>query len=502
MLNKRGMSFGTIVATFGAILIALGVAWLIAINWHVMPSVLKILILLLATSGAYIAGTFFRIYDYRGIGGSLLVLGALLYTWSIFLIAQIFSTSVSVQGTAFLLLIAWIGVIIASYIFDSPFSLVIGMAEFLVWLTAQYFAFSELFQREISFGLLALMYLVAGILFYGLNLLHKSREHKFSGVYQLWSIFYFLTFAYILSFQSLLPMIWPGGIAFPAASLIFFIIFAVISIGIFIAGAFMSVSNKNVSTIEILAFLGITLLLIVVIILASLVSSSLGSCNVKSCYELTTKTSCENTQLPNDKVCSWDNGDCGQLSSNCYLYRNKSSCESAPAKLKCVWNNTTINGYCEEISRRTYDYQVQQESNKICTQYANNRKACLSNDVCRWDAGSFYSYYGFGRGRSIPFSLWALWIFDNIVFILLILSIIGYGTGHKSSRLVNLGISFFALDIITRYIGFVLDFWGYTSLSIFFIIGGIILIFGGWLIEKWRRKLIAKARELPKARNM
>ena len=37
---------------------------------------------------------------------------------------------------------------------------------------------------------------------------------------------------------------------------------------------------------------------------------------------------------------------------------------------------------------------------------------------------------------------------------------------------------------------FVFDFWGYTSLSVLFIIGGIILILGGWLIEKWRRKLL------------
>ncbi len=53
---------------------------------------------------------------------------------------------------------------------------------------------------------------------------------------------------------------------------------------------------------------------------------------------------------------------------------------------------------------------------------------------------------------------------------------------------------FFALDIATRYIGFMIDFWGYTSLSILFISGGIILLVGGWLFEKWRRTLIARAK--------
>ena len=93
--------------------------------------------------------------------------------------------------------------------------------------------------------------------------------------------------------------------------------------------------------------------------------------------------------------------------------------------------------------------------------------------------------------------LWALWIFANIIFILLILGIIGYGTWQKLPKIINLGIGFFALGVITRYIGFVIDLWGYTSLSIIFIAGGIILIAGGWFIEKWRRKLVEKARHQP-----
>src|SRR3989344_4260173 len=91
----RDVSFGAIVATIGSILIALGVAWLIALNWSDIPAALKILILVLATAGAYTTGVIFRIKDYSKIGGSLLILGALLYTLSIFLIAQIFSTSVN-----------------------------------------------------------------------------------------------------------------------------------------------------------------------------------------------------------------------------------------------------------------------------------------------------------------------------------------------------------------------------------------------------------------------
>ena len=114
LANKKGASFGTIVAVFGSILVALGIAWLLAQNWHQMPAPLKIFILLAATGGAYTAGTIFRVKDYSGIGKALLVLGALLYTLSIFLIAQIFSTSTSWQGQAWLWLLAWAGVLAAS----------------------------------------------------------------------------------------------------------------------------------------------------------------------------------------------------------------------------------------------------------------------------------------------------------------------------------------------------------------------------------------------------
>jgi len=72
MFNRKGASFGTIVAVFGSILIALGVAWLIAQNWHQIPSPIKIIILLAATSGAFFAGTVMRVKNYSGIGKALL----------------------------------------------------------------------------------------------------------------------------------------------------------------------------------------------------------------------------------------------------------------------------------------------------------------------------------------------------------------------------------------------------------------------------------------------
>jgi len=372
---KQHISFGAVVATIGSILIALGIAWLIALNWAAMPSTLKVLILFLTTAGAYTAGVLFRTHDYEKIGGSLLVLGALLYTLSIFLIAQTFNLATSFQANAFFLLLAWVGILFASYIFDSSPSLVVALAEFLVWISLQYISFIESSGGSFSIGILAIIYLVVGIGLYGLTQIHKSRDHKFSGIYRYWTAFYVLLLTYILSFQSLLPRLWPRGFELSANILVFLIIISLVAITLAIVGIFMSISKNKLTGKEVIGFIGLVSLYILLISLASLISG-------------------------------------------------------------------------ESISR-----------------------------------------------GSISVGLWVMWLFDNLLFILVIISTIGYGTRYKSAKIVNLAITFFALDIITRYIGFVLDFGGQVGFAVMSIVGGIILIVGGWGIEKWRRKLIEKMKK-------
>lgn len=388
LINKKGASFGTIVAVFGSILIALGVAWLIAQNWHQLPSAVKIIILLSATSAAYIAGTMFKVKGYTGIGKSLLVLGALLYTLSIFLIAQIFSTKVTFQGQAWLLLLAWAGVFASAYIFDSPVSLVIALIELVVWIVIQYMAFIEVRDDLISPGILAFYFLMTGILLYGLSLLHRSKGYKFAKIYQLWTAFYFLLFTYILSFQTLLPLMWPKEATSTTPSLVFLFFIAITALATLIIGLMWSISNKTVKNKEISAFVAVVVLLAVIIGLTSFVSSE-------------------------------------------------------------------------------------------------------SHDI-------LYRLFG-GKGE-VSSSLWALWIFANIVFIAMILGAIFYGTWQKLPNMINLGIMFFGLDIVTRYIGFIMDLWGYTSLSVIFITGGVILLVGGYFIEKWRKNLINKVKSTNKTK--
>ncbi|MAG91111.1 hypothetical protein CMO83_00375 [Candidatus Woesearchaeota archaeon] len=379
--NKIGAaSFGTIVAVIGSVLISLGIAWLIAQNWHQFPAAVKIFILLLATSAAFVSGTMLRVKGYPGIAKALLVLGSLLYTLSIFLIAQIFATETTVQGTAWLFLLAWVGVLASAYIFDSPISLIVALVEIIIWLVLQFVAFGVSSGDMVSSGILAFYFLATGVLLYGLSLLHKSAKHKFAAVYRIWTIFYFLAFTYVLSFQAFIPYMWSEESASSTPAVIFLILLVLLSVVSLIAGIARSLKSKNISQKE------ISVVLATIVVLAILIG---------------------------------------------------------------------ITSFAVEDS--------------------NN--------------------YIFGGGSNAPLVNWAIWIVINIAFIFLILAVIGYGTWQKSTQIINLGIVFFALDIVTRYIGFIMDLWGYTSLAIIFISGGIVLLVGGWFIERWRKNLIAKTRK-------
>lgn len=378
-MNNKGASFGTIVGIIGSSLIALGVAFLIAQNWHQIPAPVKVVILLGAAGVSFAGGVMFRLREYQGIGKSLFVLGSLLYTLSIFLIAQIYHTDISAQGYAWLLLLAWVGVVAAAYIFKSSVSLVVGLVEFLIWLVLQYFAFytNAAFISSFSFGILAVIFLITAVLFFGVSLWHRVKNNDFAMLYQGWTAFYVLIFSYLLTFQLVLPELWNSTGDYPKGILLFLWILGVIAFGILFSG--IMYSKRSISTWEIGGFSLLVVLLVGVLSLASM-----------------------------------------------------------------------------------------------------------------FNGGGDSSWFG---NRQFSTAQWAVWIIANIVFITIILAIIGFGTWTNNPFMINLGIVFFALGIVTRYIGFVIRLRGYASLSVIFITGGIVLLVGGWGIEKWRRSLITKAKK-------
>lgn len=79
-------------------------------------------------------------------------------------------------------------------------------------------------------------------------------------------------------------------------------------------------------------------------------------------------------------------------------------------------------------------------------------------------------------------------LFFNILFALEIVGLIILGFIRRYPFYVNIGLLFFALDVIARYFDF---FWELLPRSLFFILGGLLLLLGGVILERKRRKILA-----------
>ncbi|MBM3230207.1 DUF2157 domain-containing protein [Candidatus Pacearchaeota archaeon] len=482
MRSQRGeTSFSQLIAVIGAVLIAIGIAWLLAWNWHAIPSFLKIFILVGLTAGTYVGGVVLREHEYPKVGGAIILLGSALFTLSVFLIAQIFATDASIQGMANLQLISFVGVLVAAYMFASPASLILGLTEVGTWLFNQFIAFQDSTNFQFSPGYLALLYLLMGGLLYGLSLVHRTRDHAFANIYKWWTFAYLLTFSYILSFQTLQPMLWAFGFTLGTGQGVLLIILSLGMLGTVAAGVIGTTKKNAIDNRELLSALGIFVALGVFILMTALLTGTQGQCSEKSCYEFTTAQCAAAADH-----CTMKDTQCQELS--CYIFHNKSECTTAPTKLTCTWQGyggaedatSDTNGYCSSTSVSQPIQRVNQ-----CEKYDNDRTSCTIRNECRWSP----DYWG---GRELSGTGWFVWIVGNLVLLGMILLTLGHGTRFNNPALVNLGISFFALDIITRYIGFIMDLRGYLGMSLIFILGGVILLLGGWLLEKWRKSLLAQ----------
>ncbi len=86
-------------------------------------------------------------------------------------------------------------------------------------------------------------------------------------------------------------------------------------------------------------------------------------------------------------------------------------------------------------------------------------------------------------------NFWLIPIIFNIILFLIIVGSIFQGFQKKERTLVNLGIFMFGIAVFSRYAEYL---WDVLNGYLFFIIGGILLIFLAILLERNRRKIIEK----------
>ncbi len=80
-------------------------------------------------------------------------------------------------------------------------------------------------------------------------------------------------------------------------------------------------------------------------------------------------------------------------------------------------------------------------------------------------------------------------IITNLLIFFAIVIIVVCGYLGREAALINFGLVFFVLDIIARYFDF---FWDMLNKSVFFMAGGLLLLAGGFLLERSRRKIISE----------
>jgi uncharacterized membrane protein len=77
---------------------------------------------------------------------------------------------------------------------------------------------------------------------------------------------------------------------------------------------------------------------------------------------------------------------------------------------------------------------------------------------------------------------------SNLIYALGIIGIVFLGYMRHNRIYINIGLLFFVLDVCARYFDY---FWKLLPRSMFFIIGGTLLLIGGIFLEKKRRKILA-----------
>ncbi len=233
----------TVFSTIGAIVFGIGVILFIASNWQQIPNIIKVLILLGSTLGSYYIGYVLRYQKQTlvKVGASLIFLGALLFGATIFLIAQMYH----VNANNHTLILIWLAGIIP-LVYALKTKPIAGLSSFLFFIWIGLFVFRNISFRDNSidfadFFALPVLYLVSGILLFGIGGLHYfsddlkdvARIYRIAAIKIIMLVLFLLTFRFfsgnynghnIREGLELSSQFIPGFVIFSGLAIVFTII--------------------------------------------------------------------------------------------------------------------------------------------------------------------------------------------------------------------------------------------------------------------------------------
>lgn len=198
------------IATVGAILIALGVAWVFISNWQQFGTAVKTLVLFGATTTAFAAALLTERKGYDRTAEALYLLTALLWTLSVFIIAQQFHYGRSLQENTNLFGLSTLGAVAIAYLMRSRASLYLALIMFYAWATFQAAAYGLDFGAgTLRRGFSPVMVLLGLALFYfGLSLIHRTRGARdFAKVYTWFASGAILFLGFTFTLQTYQPLL-------------------------------------------------------------------------------------------------------------------------------------------------------------------------------------------------------------------------------------------------------------------------------------------------------
>lgn len=194
-----------LVVTFlllGFIFISLGAVVFFIERWTFIPDCLKLLIIVCAMCGAYIAGFYIKFHkEHPRIGGSFLLLGAVLFGCGLFINNQIFNLNLSLKDN----IIFWfISILPVAYFAYSKKVLHLALILISIWLGIEAANWIDLQSKS---ELYIYLYYFFGIFIYAVGIAHNQvkKLNVYKGPYQIIGGFLLLGAIYLLTFLDTIP---------------------------------------------------------------------------------------------------------------------------------------------------------------------------------------------------------------------------------------------------------------------------------------------------------
>lgn len=480
---KKKLDTVKIITLIGSIFLGLGVIFFVASNWQVIPKHIRTGILLGTTFITLYLGYFFSYENnrYPVLGKSLLFLSSLFWGGSIALICQIYHIP---SSDNWLVVLLWAFPILPlAYFFDNKYTLVLTSALFVIWNflysssndAANYYYPAIVFilmlpmakkfkvgqQLNIIGLLLASFYcpffkyewlsllISVGLLGYYLS---KKEEKEYlyaaSLSFVAWHITYFNIRETSPNFYFLLPLATLFYLTYKEKSKLNLAI-NIMSLILWFHYTLYSYSKifdnrySFITTVIIQSAIGIILYIIGI---------------------------------------SHRNKEMGGL-YKIFGYITAFGCTYLLSFKKMLLNNTVYSKLFFWMSLMLMFIAVVLLIGKLLKNYFNTKSA-------KWELIALLSVITSNLFILInPYLSLVDTVVANAVLVVFAVVNIFYGVEEENPAIFNSGIAIFVLFIITRYVDM---FWELKEKSVFFIAGGLFMIFGGIYLEKQRRKVLEK----------